>query len=130
MLDTNILSDLIRNPMGQVYQRLDEVGPQQICISIITAAELRFGCRKKASVKLTSRVETILQHIEILSFDEPADAEYARVRARLESKGLPIGPNDLLIAAHCLSVEAILVTANTHEFQRVSELTLQNWLEG
>lgn len=128
MLDTNIVSDLLRNPQGAVTQHIIRVGADAICLSIITAAELRYGCARKGSAKLLSQVEAILGSVSILAFDAPADAAYGRIRAELEAAGTPIGPNDLLIASHAQSVGAVMVTANRSEFSRVQNLKVENWL--
>lgn len=128
MLDTNIVSDLLRNPIGSAAKRIADVGPDAICVSIITAAELRYGCAKKGSAKLLAHVEAILQSVQILAFDVPADAEYGGIRAELEVAGKTIGPNDLLIAAHARSAGAILVTDNVDEFSRVRGLQVENWI--
>ena len=128
MLDTNIVSDLVRNPQGPVMRHIVRVGSEAICVSIITAAELRYGCARKGSAKLLASIEAILGSIQVLAFDIPADATYGGIRAELEAVGKPIGPNDLLIAAHACSVGAILVTANTGEFSRVRGLQVENWL--
>ena len=128
MLDTNIVSDLVRNPQGLVFDRIVRVGSDQLCICVITAAELRYGCAKKGSPKLLAQVEAILGAIEILPFDVPADSEYGGIRAELEAAGKPIGPNDFLIAAHAYALGATLVTANVEEFRRVRGLTIENWL--
>lgn len=128
MLDTNIISDLLRNPGGKAAKRIGDVGPEAICVSIITAAELRYGCAKKGSAKLSAHVEAILQSVQVLAFDIPADAEYGGIRAELEAAGQTIGPNDLLIAAHARSSGAVLVTDNTDEFARVRSLRLENWI--
>ncbi|WP_145318191.1 MULTISPECIES: type II toxin-antitoxin system VapC family toxin [unclassified Rhizobium] len=129
MLDTNIVSELARNPQGAVARRIADVGPDAICVSIITAAELRYGCAKKGSPKLLAQIEAILGSIPVLALDIPADAEYGAIRAELEVAGKPIGPNDLLIAAHAYAVEAVLVTANIGEFKRVRDLRVENWLD-
>lgn len=128
MLDTNIVSDLIRSPQGRVFEQIAALGSDSICISIITAAELRYGCAKKGSPRLLAQVEAILGSIDILPFDVPADGEYGGIRAELEAAGKPIGPNDLMIAAHAYSVDATLVTANIGEFHRVRGLRVENWL--
>lgn len=127
MLDTNIVSDLARNPQGSVARRIVSVGDDAICVSIITAAELRYGCAKKGSPKLTAQIEAILGSTNVLALDLPADDEYAGIRVDLEAAGKPIGPNDLLIAAHACAVGAVLVTANTGEFERVRGLKVENW---
>lgn len=128
LLDTNILSDLVRHPQGAVAQRIGEVGESAVCTSIIVAAELRFGAAKKNAPRLTKQVDDILDVLEVLPFDLPADRAYAQLRWRLEQCGLPIGPNDMLIAAHALASECVLVTANLEEFSRVEGLQLETWL--
>lgn len=128
MLDTNIISDLLRNSGGRAAKRIANVGPDAICVSIITAAELRYGCAKKGSAKLSAHVEAILQSVQVLAFNAPADAEYGGIRAELEAAGKTIGPNDLLIAAHACSSGAVLVTDNTDEFARVRSLRVENWI--
>lgn len=129
MLDTNIVSELARNPQGAVARRIADVGPDAICVSIITAAELRYGCAKKGSPKLQAQVEAILGSIPVLALDVPADAEYGAIRAELEVAGKPIGPNNLFIAAHAYALEAVLVTANISEFKRIRHLRVENWLD-
>ncbi|MCX8566845.1 MAG: tRNA(fMet)-specific endonuclease VapC [Glomeribacter sp. 1016415] len=128
LLDTNILSDILKNPQGLAAQKLTEHPQESLCTSIIVAAEMRYGAAKKNAEALTERVNQLLDVIKILSFSPDADHCYGQVRAQLERKGQTIGANDLLIAAHALSVDAILVTANVNEFSRVSGLTMENWL--
>lgn len=128
MLDTNIIADLVRNPQGAVFDKIVEIGSDNLCVSIITAAELRYGCARKGSPRLLQQVETILGGLEILPLDVPADAEYGGIRAELEAAGKPIGPNDLLIAAHAYALGATLVTANVGEFTRIRGLRVENWL--
>ncbi|EZP69811.1 Ribonuclease VapC [Sphingomonas paucimobilis] len=128
MLDTNIVSELARNPHGAVATRIAQVGSDAICVSIITAAELRYGCAKKGSPRLLAQIEAILGSVSVLALDVPADAEYGGIRAELESAGKPIGPNDLFIAAHAYALGATLVTANIGEFFRVRALKVENWL--
>lgn len=128
MLDTNIVSDLLRHPDGSAAKHIAQVGPDAICVSIITAAELRYGCARKGSAKLLAHVEAILESVQVLALDLPADAEYGGIRAELEAAGKPIGPNDLLIAAHAYAAGAILVTDNTGEFSRVRGLRVENWI--
>jgi len=128
LLDTNIISDLIRNPQGKAAKRIAKVGESSICTSIIVAAELRYGCAKSSSTRLRKAVEDLLGEIAVLPFEAPADAEYGALRAALETAGTPIGSNDLLIAAHARAAGAIIVTANANEFRRVPGLTVENWL--
>jgi tRNA(fMet)-specific endonuclease VapC len=128
MLDTNIISDLIRNPQGRAAKRIARVGEDNICTSIIVAAELRYGCAKSSSKRLLKAVDDLLGEIHVLPFEVPADAEYGGIRAELETAGKPIGGNDLLIAAHAYATGATIVTANTDEFKRIRGLNVENWL--
>ncbi|MFO0483821.1 MAG: type II toxin-antitoxin system VapC family toxin [bacterium] len=128
MLDTNTLSDLIRNPQGALVQRLSSVEPDAVATSIVVACELRFGARRKGSDALTSRVEQLLGALTVLPFDEPADQHYADIRAALERAGTPIGSHDLFIAAHARSRGMTLVTHNTREFERVPGLSVEDWM--
>ena len=128
LLDTNILSDLVRNPQGRVMQRIREVGEAQVCTSIIVAAELRYGAAKKGSARLTTQLEAVLGAFDVLPFEAPADAVYGRLRTRLEQIGQPIGGNDLLIAAQAVALRYALITDNEREFARIDELPRENWL--
>jgi len=128
LLDTNIVSNLIRNPQGRVADRLKAVGDQNVCTSIIVAAELRYGTTKKASPRLKAQVETVLGVIDTLPFDSPAEEIYGCIRTQLESAGTPIGGNDLLIAAQALALGHTLVTDNDQEFSRVGGLRVENWV--
>jgi tRNA(fMet)-specific endonuclease VapC len=128
MLDTNIISDLIRNPQGRAAKRIAKLGEDNICTSIIVAAALRYGCAKSGSKRLLKAVEDLLGEIDVLPFEVPADTEYGGIRAELEAAGKPIGGNDLLIAAHAYATGATIVTANTAEFKRIRGLNVENWL--
>lgn len=128
LLDTNILSALVRQPQGVVAQRIAQVGEGAVCTSIIVATELRFGAAKRGAPRLTQQVEAILAVLPVLPLELPADAGYAQIRCALEQAVQPIGPNDLLIAAHALALQCALVTANEREFARVPELAVVNWL--
>ncbi|WP_316978871.1 type II toxin-antitoxin system VapC family toxin [Shumkonia mesophila] len=128
LLDTNIVSDLVRNPRGRAMRRIREVGEAKVCTSIVVAAELRYGAAKKASPRLSAQLEAVLGALEVLPLDLPADAAYGRVRARLEAAGRPIGANDLLIAAHALALGHTVVTDNEREFARIDGLACENWL--
>ena len=129
MLDTNALSELIRNPSGDLAQRLVGLEPSAVCTSIIAACELRFGAKRKGSAVLSQRVEALLQAIVVLPLDAPADEHYADIRTELERNGTPIGSHDLFIAAHARSLGMTLVTRNRKEFQRVRGLLLDDWFE-
>jgi tRNA(fMet)-specific endonuclease VapC len=128
LLDTSVLSDLVRTPQGRVAQRIRETGEAVVCTSIIVAAELRYGATKKGSARLTTQLETVLGALDVLPFEAPADTTYGLLRTRLERAGQPIGGNDLLIAAHAVALDYTLVTDNEREFARISELSLENWL--
>ncbi|AFZ11658.1 PilT protein domain protein [Crinalium epipsammum PCC 9333] len=128
LLDTNIISELIKNPRGVIFSKIQNVGEDTVCTSIIVACESRFGAEKKNSQKLTEKVEIILDSIEILPLTHPVEQYYAEIRTDLEQQGTPIGGNDLLIAAHCLSLGLTLVTNNVREFSRVPNLKVENWL--
>jgi tRNA(fMet)-specific endonuclease VapC len=128
LLDTNIISDLVRRPAGTVAKRIADVAEESICTSIVVAMELRYGAVKSDSKQLSERVDLLLSALEILPLEPPADERYAEVRHHLATQGTPIGPNDLLIAAHTLAADLTLVTANTREFERVPSLRVENWL--
>ena len=128
LLDTDIVSDLVRWPDGRVARRIREVGEAQVCTSIIVAAELRYGAVKLGSPRLTSQLEAVLGAIDVLPFEAPADAAYGLLRARLERAGTMIGGNDLLIAAHAVALGCTIVSNNQREFARVDELASENWL--
>ncbi len=128
MLDTNIVSEMIRNPAGRAAQRA-RAAAESVCVSVIVAAELRYGCARKGSPLLLRRVEAFLAEVPVLPFDVPADSVYGGIRAELEAAGRPIGSNDLLIAAHACALAATVVTANVGEFRRIRGLNVENWLE-
>ncbi len=128
LLDTNIISELVRRPRGQVASRIAKVGEDSICTSIVVAAELRCGAEKSASKQLSERFDLLMSALEVLSPEPPADRCYGELRNHLTRQGTPIGPNDLLIAAHALAAGLTLVTANTREFARVPSLRIENWL--
>ncbi len=128
LLDTNIVSDLMRNPRGRVFDRIAEVGEASICTSLIVAAELRSGATKKNSSRLTARLETVLGALEIINLEAPVDKLYAIIRSDLERMGQPMGGNDMLIAAHALAMDLTLVTDNEAEFARISQLRIENWI--
>lgn len=128
LLDTNILSYVIKEPHGLVSQHLRSVAGDEICTSIVVASELRYGAAWRASSKLTARVEQLLESLLVLPFDAGADRHYADIRVGLEKSGTPIGQNDLFIAAHARALGLVLVTNNVREFERVPGLVVENWL--
>ncbi|MFO8031266.1 MAG: type II toxin-antitoxin system VapC family toxin [Desulfohalobiaceae bacterium] len=130
LLDTNVLSEVVRRPGGLVAQKISEVGEDTVCTSIVVSSELRFRAIKSGSAKLIHQVEAVLSALNVLPLSPPADRHYADLRHVLEKAGTPIGPNDMLIAAHAKSLGLTIVTANIEEFQRVPKLRVVNWLNG
>ena len=128
LLDTNILSHLVKEPAGIIARQIATVGEVMVCTSLIVACELRFGAAKKGSARLSAQVEAILSALEIMALEEPLDRHYAEIRAHLHLFGQPIGHNDLLIAAHARSLGLIMVTHNEREFSKVPGLSVENWL--
>lgn len=129
MLDTNIVSDLIRDPYGVVAKRIEILRVENCCVSIFTASELRYRALKKGSPRLSRDVEQSLLRIAVIPFEAPADAIYAEIRDALTRSGQLIGPVDLFIAAHALALDLTLITANIREFSRVPGLPVDNWLD-
>lgn len=129
MLDTNICIYLIKHKPLQVFEKLQEHNPDEICISAVTYAELVHGVEKSKAVERNRLALTILlSNIEILDFDMKAAEEYGRIRADLEKKGTPIGLLDMMIAGHAKSLGYTVVTNNVGEFKRVEGLQYENWV--
>ncbi|WP_313014791.1 type II toxin-antitoxin system VapC family toxin [Brevundimonas sp.] len=128
MLDTNAVSDLMYDPLGPVGQRMAMVGTGDICVSLIVVAELRFGVAKSGSARLAAQLDRVLSGLSVRAWDAPADQVYGDIRADLHKSGQPIGANDLLIAAHALALDCVLITDNVREFSRVPGLRVENWL--
>ena len=130
MLDTNICIYAIKHKPEKVFQKLQEVDPADVCISSITYAELVHGVEKSAAIdKNRLALSLLLANIEILDFDVDAAECYGKIRADLEKKGTPIGPLDMMIAGHAMSLGYKVVTNNVKEFKRVSGLKVENWTE-
>ena len=128
MLDTNICIYAIKHKPPEVIKNFLSHDPDDLCISSITYAELMHGVEKSMAMeKNRVAITMFLSPISILDFDAYAAEEYGRIRADLERKGTPIGPMDMLIAAHAKSEDLILVTNNTREFERVNDLTVDDW---
>ena len=128
VLDTNIISDLVRNPRGESARRLAEVADAEIATSVIVAGELRYGCVRGGSVRLTERIEAVLREIAVLPLGPEVSTHYGEIRSALEVRGMTIGQNDLWIAAQARCAGAVLVTGNEGEFRRVEGLAVENWL--
>ena len=118
---------MVRNPRRSAATALSERDDTEVATSVIVAGELRYGCHKKGSHRLTERVEALLAGIIVLSVDAETAAEYGRIRAHLEARGM-IGGSGLWIAAHAISRDAVLVSGNSREFKRVPGLQLEDWL--
>ena len=130
MLDTNICIYAIKHKPEQVFTRLQEHDPIDICISSVTYAELVHGVEKsKAIEKNRVALGLLLANIEIMNFDSLAAESYGKIRADLEKAGTPIGPLDMMIAGHAMALGYTVVTNNTKEFERVKGLKLENWTE-
>ena len=127
LLDTNVLSDLVRRPHGVITSRISLEGEDNVCTSIIVASELRFGARKRGSEQLTRQLDLVLSAIQVMPFEAPADRLYGKIRVDLEKRGTPIGPNDMFIAAQALALDCTLVTRNVREFSRVPGLKVDDW---
>lgn len=128
LLDTNIISNLVRDPQGRITANIARVGEENVCTSIVVAAELRYGIVKRQAHRLAKDVQRVLDIIEVMPFESPADKIYGEVRSQLESTGKPVGANDMLIAAHALASGCVLVTDNEEEFSHVEKLRIENWL--
>lgn len=127
MLDTNIVSAIVRDPRGKVLQKLLDVGEENVFISIITHGEIWYGVKKNWSEELAAKVSAVTRRLYVAPLSLPADQRYADVRLALR-QGQNIGQNDLWIAAHALALDSVLVTNNESEFSRVPGLKVENWL--
>lgn len=131
LLDTNIISDIMRNLEGVAAQRARAVnqtrGSDALCTSIVVQCELEFGLARKSSPRLDVAYRAVMESIDVLPLGTEVASHYAHIRAHLERLGTPIGPNDTLIAAHALALDAILVSGDA-EFRRVPGLRVENWL--
>ena len=129
MLDTNICIYVIKHKPETVFQKLQNINPEDVCISSVTYAELVHGVEKSTAVeKNRLALSMLLANMEILDFDVDAADCYGKIRAALEKKGTPIGPLDMMIAAHAQSLGYTVVTNNVKEFSRVSALKIENWV--
>ncbi len=129
LLDTNICIYLIKQKPIQVLNYFQENRPGKIAISSITLSELQFGVEKSDyQEKNRQALEKFVIPLQIFNYDSAASSVYGKIRMHLESQGTPIGPLDTLIAAHAISINAILVTNNVKEFSRVPNLLVENWI--
>lgn len=129
MLDTDICIYIIKRKPRSALRRLESLRPGELAMSAVTFAELMNGAKKSQQVEANvAKLNELAELIEIRSFDQKAAIFYGDVRSTLEKKGNIIGSNDLLIAAHALSLDWILVTNNEKEFKRVDGLRIENWV--
>lgn len=129
MLDTNICSYIIRNKPQNIKEKLKSVEKDHtIALSTVVVSELIYCAKKKGSEKLFDLVLSFIENFQIMDFDKNSALSYATIRVELETTGNIIGSNDLFIAAHAKGCDAILVTNNTKEFERVEGLRLENWV--
>ena len=129
MLDTDTCIYIIKRKPKKVIEKLKKINNANLCISSITYSELLYGAEKSANIAKNLLALTIfLSNVEILPYDENASVDYGLIRAELEKKGKPIGPLDMLIAAHAKSLKTTIVTNNVKEFERVSGLKIENWV--
>lgn len=127
LLDTNICIYIINAKPPTVLARFRQHRLGEIGLSSVVAAELAFGVAKSGSARNRQALEMFLAPLSVLPFDEAAVWTYGTLRAELEARGTPIGALDMLIAAHALSRNALLVTHNTREFAQVRGLQLADW---
>ena len=130
LLDTNVCIDYLNGRYPNVVRRIRHSKPDDLGVNSIVAAELRFGADKsRKRAENHAKLDLLLGEIRCLDFDHDAATAFGRVRASLEKKGEPIGPYDMLIAAHALSRDLVLVSDNVAEFSRVAALVIENWRE-
>ena len=127
LLDTNVVSDMVRQPHSAMARRIAALSPDSFAVSVIVAAELQYGAQRRGSRQLTEQLDKVLSAIPTLPLEPPADRHYGTIRTELEQKGRPIGRNDLLIAAHARALGATLISRNVREFSRVSGLQVEDW---
>ena len=127
LLDTNIVSFHIRESSAALRRRLRRVDASTVALSVVTEMEIRYGLARNPALRIAEMIEEFLAGMTILTLDSDAASAYAQVRSHLEAKGQPIGPLDLMIGAHALSIGATLVTNNAKEFRRVPGLRVEDW---
>lgn len=126
LLDTDSVSFALRGH-GNVGDQIRSHRPSEICISAITAAELRFGAERKASKRLHALIDAFIEGVEVEAFDQAAALEFGRLGNILAERGTPIGEFDVLIAAHAMTLRCVLVSNNVRHFSKVPGLIVENW---
>jgi tRNA(fMet)-specific endonuclease VapC len=129
LLDTNIISDVARNPKGRAAWRMLEVGEDRIFVSVIVLAEIRYGLERNPLARAAAQIEQLIDGLDIRDLPYKSARHYAKIRHALERQGRQIGANDYWIAAHAMAEDAVLVSNNMREFARVPNLHVENWLE-
>ena len=128
LLDTNACIDFLNQSHPSVVERIQNSSPEEICLSSVVVAELRYGAdRSRKKAQNHERLDLLTAEIPCFDFDLAAARVYGRVRSALEAEGVTVGPYDLMIAAHTLSLRLVLVTDNEREFRRVDGLKVENW---
>ena len=128
LLDTNVWIDYLTGRYPTVVTHIQESPPDELCLSSIVMAELRYGAEKSRRKRFNHRLlDTLAEDVRCVDFDVNAAKVYGEVRTALEKRGKPLGAYDMLIAAHALSLGLILITDNEREFKRVKSLAVENW---
>ncbi len=129
MLDTDMCSYIIKERPERVHQRFRKLAMEQLCISVVTYAELIYGVERSSSKRVNRPViEDFVRHLDVMDWDTEAADQYGVIRTDLEGAGTPIGAMDMMIAAHAKSLKAVLVTNNQKHFMKVKGLKIENWV--
>jgi tRNA(fMet)-specific endonuclease VapC len=129
MLDTDMCSYIIKEHPESVHQRFQKLAMEQLCISVITYAELVYGVERSSSKRVNRPIiEDFARHLDVVDWDTDAADHYGVIRAELEAAGTPIGAMDMMISAHAKSLKAVLVTNNQKQFTKVKGLKIENWI--
>lgn len=128
LLDTNAWVDYLTGRYSTVVARIQESRPDDLCLSSVVMAELRYGAEKSQRKKSNhDLLDTLAREVRCVDFDLDGARTYGELRTALEKRGSPLGPYDMMIAAHALSLDLIVVTDNEREFRRVKSLQVENW---
>jgi tRNA(fMet)-specific endonuclease VapC len=128
MLDTDMCSYIIKEHPESVRQRFQTLAMEQLCVSVVTYAELIYGVERSSSRRINRPIiEDFVRHLDVMNWDTEAADQYGVIRAELEAAGTPIGAMDMMIAAHAKSIKAVLVTNNQKHFTKVKRLKIDNW---